>query len=65
VPCIQKLTEKQQRVLWLKYDFGCDLHEVAKLLDISLYDAQKTDQRAKKKLAELLKAEGVDLDDHR
>ncbi len=56
--CIMKLPLRQRQVLCLKYDQGFSLHEIAKLLDISLCCAQKTDQRAKKKLAELLEEVG-------
>ncbi len=55
--CILQLSEKQRTVIWLKYFYGYDLHEIAKMLDISLSSAQKIDQRAKLKLKELY-AEG-------
>ena len=48
--CILRLPERQRAVIWLKYDQGHSLREVAKLLGISLANAQKLDQRAKKKL---------------
>lgn len=51
--CILKLPAQQRQVIWLKYHHGYNLHEVAKLLNISLAWAQKIDQRAKKKLNEL------------
>ncbi len=51
--CILKLPERQRAVLWLKYVHGYSLHEISRLLGISLASAQKTDQRAKKRLAEL------------
>ena len=59
--CILKLSEEQRQVLWLKYHFGSDLHEISKMLGISLSWAQKIDQRAKKKLEQLLEEEGVVL----
>ena len=51
--CILRLPEKQRAVIWLKYVFGYSLREIAGLLGMTLAAAQKTDQRAKKKLEEL------------
>lgn len=51
--CIMQLPEQQQMVIWLKYVYGYSLHEISKLLDISLVSAQKIDQRAKKKIKQL------------
>ena len=51
--CILKLPEQQRMVIWMKYKQGYSLRERAKALDISLVWAQKIDQSAKKKLAEL------------
>lgn len=59
--CILKLPEQQRTVIWLKYVQGYDLREIAKLLGISLTWAQKIDQRAKKKLEALYRAEGGQL----
>lgn len=59
--CILKLSEEQRQVLWLKYYFGYDLREIAKMLGISLAWAQKIDQRGKKKLEQYLEEEGVVL----
>lgn len=56
--CIKKLPSQQRTVIWLKYHYGYNLHEIAKLLGISLVWAQKIDQRAKKKLKELYLKEG-------
>lgn len=56
--CIKQLTDQQRQVIWLKYYFGYDLHEIAKMMDIKLSWAQKIDQRAKKKLEEMLKEGG-------
>lgn len=56
--CIMQLTDQQIQVLWLKYHFGYDLREIAKMMNISLSWAQKIDQRAKKKLEELLREGG-------
>lgn len=55
--CIRQLPTIQRQVIWLKYYYGYNLHETAKMLDISLSWAQKIDQRAKKKLREIY-AEG-------
>lgn len=51
--CIFELTPLQRQVIWLKYHYGYDLHEIAKMLDISLPWAIQVDQRAKKKLKKL------------
>ncbi len=51
--CILKLPERQRMVIWLKYRDGYSLREIANMLGISLFAAQKIDQRAKKKLEEL------------
>ena len=56
--CILKLPEQQRMVIWLKYVYGYNLHEIAKLLGISLSWAQKIDQRAKKKLEALYREGG-------
>lgn len=59
--CILKLPEQQRMVIWLKYVHGYNLHEIAKLLGISLSWAQKIDQRAKKKLEALYREGGGTL----
>ncbi len=51
--CLWKLPEQQRTVVWLKYRDGYSLREIAGLLGITLVWAQKLDQRAKKRLAEL------------
>lgn len=51
--CILRLPEQQRTVIWLKYYHGYTLREIAGMLNISLWAAQKIDQRAKKKLEEL------------
>lgn len=61
--CILKLPDQQRMVIWLKYIHGYNLHEISKLLGISLRWAQKIDQRAKKKLEELYRKEGGFFDE--
>lgn len=56
--CILKLPEQMQMVIWLKYVYGYNLREIAKLLGISLVWAQKIDQRAKKRLEVLYRERG-------
>ena len=56
--CIRRLPTIQRQVIWLKYYLGYDLHEISKMLDISLSWAQKIDQRAKNKLRKMYE-EGV------
>lgn len=51
--CILKLPSQQRMVIWLKYVYGYNLREIAKMLDITLVWAQKIDQRAKEKLKRL------------
>lgn len=59
--CILKLPALQRQVIWLKYNDGYDLREIARMLDISLAWAQKTDQRAKKRLEQLYREGGGTL----
>ena len=54
----RKTSEKSTRMTrgqssWLKYVHGYNLHEIAKMLGISLFCAQKADQRAKQNLKNL------------
>ncbi len=57
---IMELEERQRNVIWLKYYHGYSLKEIAKMLKISLANAQKIDQRAKAKLKEIyLKNGGI------
>ena len=59
--CMWKLSEQQRQVIWLKYHDGYNLREIAGMLGITLAWAQKLDQRAKKRLAELYREGGGDL----
>ena len=62
VKCILQLTKQQQAVIWLKYNDGYSLREIAKILGVSLAGAQKIDQRAKKRLEELYRKEVMTSD---
>ena len=57
--CILRLPVRYREIVLLKYYHGFSLKEIAKQLGISLANANKIDQRAKKKLMELCKEEGV------
>lgn len=59
--CILKLPSQQRMVIWLKYVYGYNLREIAKMLDITLVWAQKIDQRAKKRLKQLYEEGGGTL----
>ena len=51
--CILRLPDLQRQIIWLKYVHGYNLHEIAKMLGISMFCAQKADQRAKQNLKNL------------
>ncbi len=57
--CILALPPRYKEIILLKYYHGYNLHEIAKMLDITLVNAIKIDQRAKKKLKEFCKKEGL------
>lgn len=57
--CILKLPPRYRHVIFLKYTQGFTNAEIGKLLDITTENAAKLDQRAKKKLYEICKKEGV------
>lgn len=59
--CIYKLPDKYRNVLLLKYHFGYSLKEISEMMNISLSNAQKIDQRAKAKLKEIARDEGYDI----
>lgn len=59
--CINQLPSLQRQVIWLKYHYGYNLREIAKMLHISHIWASKLDQRAKTKLRELCIKEGYQL----
>ena len=60
--CILKLPDQQRMVIWMKYLHGYNLHEISKMLGISLSYAQKMDQRAKKSLKLSIRKEVVHFD---
>lgn len=55
--CILQLPWNYREVILLKYCYGYSTKEIAKLLQISVANASKLDQRAKKKLKELYEKE--------
>jgi len=57
VGCILRLPERHQAVLLLKYYHGYRNEEIAELLDLSLSNVSKIDQRAKKALEALCREE--------
>lgn len=59
--CISKLPEQQKMVIRLKYQYGYDLAEIARMMEISLAWAQKLDQRAKKNLERIYTEGGGDI----
>lgn len=59
--CIDRLPALQRQVIWLKYDQGYSLREIAKMLRIGYARAAKLDQRAKARLRELCMEEGIVL----
>lgn len=58
--CIMKLPARQRSVLILKYGHGYQIREIAGILDISLSNVQKLDQRAKAKLRLLCEEAGIE-----
>jgi len=58
---LYKLPAQYREVLLLKYHFGFSLKEIAGMLDISLSNARKIDQRAKAKLKEIVMEKGYDI----
>ena len=57
--CILKLNERQQNVLILKYHYGYELKEIAKMLGVTYRNALQIEQRAKNKLRALCEEEGI------
>lgn len=57
--CILKLPARYREVILMKYSYGFSCREIAAHLGITLENANKLDQRAKKKLTEICKEEGL------
>ena len=57
--CMAKMPPRYRQILLLKYSYGYSNLEAAQLMDISEANAIKLDQRAKQRLRELCKEEGV------
>lgn len=57
--CILKLPANYREMILLKYYHGYSSKEIARMLGISEANAIKLDQRAKKKLLEFCKEEGI------
>ena len=51
--CMAQLPARYRNILLLRYYHGCDILEVARLMDISVANAYKLENRAKKKLEKL------------
>lgn len=58
--CILQLPPRQQAIIILKYSYGYSLREIAKTLGITYANAQKLDQRAKARLKELCREQGIE-----
>ena len=57
--CFAKLPTRYREILLLKHRHGYSTREIAGMLGLSLSNANKLEQRAKKKLEEICKEEGV------
>lgn len=57
--CLAKLSPRYRQIILLKYYQGFSCREIAKQLDITEANAIKLDQRAKTKLLQICKEEGV------
>ena len=57
--CITQLPPRYRQMIFLKYSHGYTVKEIAEILGISHAAASKLDQRAKKKLEEICREEGV------
>lgn len=56
--CMAQLPARYREVILLKYYHGFSCKEIAKLMNISVVNAIKLDQRAKQKLYQICKEEG-------
>ena len=57
--CILKLNDRQRNILILKYHYGYDSKEIAKMLNITYQNALKIERRAKQKLQQLYEEENA------
>lgn len=57
--CISRLRPRYRQIIFLKYYYGFNNREIAKQMDITVINAIKLDQRAKKQLQEICKQEGI------
>ena len=57
--CILRLPEKQRSIIILKYAQGLSNKEIGKLLGMTQANVRKTEQRAKEKLEQYCKEEGL------
>lgn len=57
--CILGLPAEYRNIILLRYYYGCNLSDIAKWLGISYAAASKRQQRAKKMLEEMCRAEGL------
>lgn len=57
--CISLLPAQDKRILLLKYEYGYDNRQIAKMLNISQASAIKRIQRAKQKLEKICAEEGL------
>ena len=57
--CMAKLSPRYRQIILLKYYQGFSCKEIAKQLDITEANAIKLDQRAKNKLLQICREEGV------
>lgn len=57
--CMAKLPPRYRQIILLKYYHGYSNREISKLIDLTEANVIKLDQRAKKKLLQVCKEEGV------
>ncbi|MCI6936357.1 MAG: sigma-70 family RNA polymerase sigma factor [Clostridiales bacterium] len=57
--CILELPPRYREMILLRYHHGYSVREIANMMEISLPAAIKLDQRAKNKLREICKKEGI------
>ena len=57
--CFGKMSDRYRHVLMLKFRYGYDTREIAKLMGISAANAAKLIQRAKQQLEKLCEEEGI------